>query len=218
MWSRPWIITLVAFTGSTLLFGESLLARPAGTLHTITLAISSALLAAMVGAGVFILRPASRDLKRGLRLSRQGDAGAARLAYQRVIDSGRAREAPVALVSLGNILFGQGDAEGARAAYQRAIESGSPASASVALFNLGILLARQGDDEGARAAYQQVIGMPGARPAPKASLNLGILLAEQGDAEGARTAYQWAIDRGPRDVRKLARLALQELDGTDHSG
>jgi TolA-binding protein len=196
-----------------LYWGWRLAGPPPGVAHVLAY-VSDALFAAALVAGVFILRPSSRDLRRGSRLVKAGDLDGAAVAYRRVIGSGRRDEVALAAFKLGGVLIRQGDLDGAGAAFRRAIDAGEPRIVPAAAFNLGWVLESQGDDEGARAAYEHAAGVRGAAQAAKAALALGRLLERQGDAEGARTAYQQAIHHGPPDVREPAARALHELDGT----
>ena len=211
---RPSAIAAWLFSAWVLLYwGARLAGPPPGVAHVL-LYVSDALFAVTLVAGVFILRPSSRDLRRGSRLVKEGDLDGAAAAYRRVIGSGRRDEAGLAAFRLGGVLIRQGDLDGAGAAFQRAIDARQPSIVPAAALNLGWVLERQGDDEEARAAYERAAGVRGAAQAARAAWALGCLLERQGDAAGARTAYQQAIDHGPPDVREPAARALRELDGT----
>ena len=141
----------------------------------------------------------------------QGDADGAKAAYQRAIDSGHAKWAPMAAYGLGVVLADRGDADGARAAYQRAIDSGHADWAPKSAVGLGNLLSDQGDADGAKAAYRRAIDSGHANWAPMAAFNLGVVLADRGDADGARAAYQRAIDSGHADWAPMGAVGLGVL-------
>ena len=97
----------------------------------------------------------SAELSLG-NLLRESDVAGALAAYQRAIDSGHPKYAPMAAFGLGTLLQEQGNEQGAQAAYQQAIDLGNPDVTPLAARSLGNLL-RESDVAGARAAYQQAI-------------------------------------------------------------
>jgi len=93
----------------------------------------------------------------GLLLERQGDAAAARVFYQRAVDSDDHDAAANAAVNLGALLERQGDLAAARVFYQRAVDSGHRHAAPTAAVRLGLLLEWQGDAAAARVFYQRAV-------------------------------------------------------------
>jgi hypothetical protein len=120
---RPSAIAAWLLSAWVLLYwGWRLAGPPPGVAHVLAY-VSDALFAATLVAGVFILRPSSRDLRRGSRLVKAGDLDGAAVAYRRVIGSGRRDEVALAAFKLGGVLIRQGDLNGAGAAFQRAIDA-----------------------------------------------------------------------------------------------
>jgi tetratricopeptide (TPR) repeat protein len=149
----------------------------------------------------------------GFRAYTRNDYAAAKMAFQRVANSGHADLSPRAAVVLGVLVAEQGDLIGAAAAYQQAIDSGHAEQAPIARLSLAALTEPQ-NAAGALAAYRQAIDSGHPDAAPRAALNLGVLLEEQGDHAGALAAYRQAIDSShphaaPRTMLYVAMLLAQ---------
>jgi hypothetical protein len=92
-----------------LYWGSRLTGPPPGTKQVLDY-VQGVVFAVIVAASFFVLRPESRDLRRGLRLSKQGDLDGAAASYQRAIDHGPrdVREpAARALIQLNNARAGE---------------------------------------------------------------------------------------------------------------
>ena len=85
-----------------------------------------------------------------------GDEAGARVAYERVIDSGHGDWAPAAFINLLSLLRKSHDLDSARVAYRTAIETRNP-EAPYALLVIGQILRTRGDIEGAQTAFEQAL-------------------------------------------------------------
>ena len=108
-------------------------------------------------------------------------------AYQVVIDSGHADQAPQAAVNLGVLCHGREDFAGAERAFQLVIDSGHADMAPKAAFNLGVLCEDQGDLAGAAQAYQLAIDS-GHPTAASCAREVMMQLRRRDDAPGASDA------------------------------
>jgi Flp pilus assembly protein TadD len=158
--------------------------------------VLGAVVAALLGTGMAVVRRMNRRLAHALRVA---DAGAEPLETLKpdslLVAEGRDRRQQEPKPSpqpdwptepeLPKVAAAT---EPAELAYRRADRHGDADAA----FNLGVLLHERGDHVGAAAAYQRAE----QRGDRDAAFNLGVLLYEAGDLEGAQRAWRRAVQRG----------------------
>jgi tetratricopeptide (TPR) repeat protein len=144
-----------------------------------------------------------------LRLA--GDIQGAKVAYERLVASERARLGPdhpdlmPGLNNLGSVLNALGDRAAARSAYEEALAIGegtlSPDDPRIAtcVNNFGMLLKEQGDLAAAQAAFERALAIDEASfgtdhpSVAKDVNNLGGVLYDQRDLAGAKAALERAL-------------------------
>jgi hypothetical protein len=135
----------------------------------------------------------------GRLLEEQQDVDGARVAYQRVIESGRAEWANLAALRMAELLEKQGDLDGAVAFYRLVLDSDDADWSPNAAANLGELLLKQRDVDGARACFQRAADSGAAYWAPPAWVRLGELLDKQRDVAGGEDV----LPAGHRQRRRV---------------
>jgi tetratricopeptide (TPR) repeat protein len=152
-------------------------------------------------------RIAVAAIRRGIELVQEGNAPAAREAFETALSCADNLELQAkALFNLGLLAQDHGELDKARTLYERTIGLQCPGETGRAACNLGNVLLTQGDEEGAKDAYGRAMasGEPGA--ASQAALNLAIL-AEA----GAQAAYGRALGSPDERVRQQAGAALARM-------
>jgi tetratricopeptide (TPR) repeat protein len=149
----------------------------------------------------------------------QRDATAARVMFQRAIDTGHPVWAPAATVGLAGEMRRLGDKDAAEALYREAVETGDADWSAHASWSLGELLEDRGDAAGARAAWQPVIASANAGWAAPAFTSLVNLLSEHDDVDALRAAYQQAVElQNPVALDALEALGQKLRDRGDIEG
>jgi tetratricopeptide (TPR) repeat protein len=126
---------------------------------------------------------------------RQGRFREAAERYQRALDVGDERVAPVAAFSLGVVRSSLGEQEAAAAAYRIAMDKRWPEPSAKAAFNLGNLLTDSQDLAGAAAAYARAAELGDEEVTARAYIALGRVERDRGNLEAALGAFRSAIGR-----------------------
>ncbi|HEY5835642.1 tetratricopeptide repeat protein [Streptomyces sp.] len=151
-------------------------------------------------------------LNLGGLLRGQGDAAAARSAYEQALAACTWADDPAGLRGmaahdLGALLDEQGETAAALIAFEVAVDSGHPIAAPRAAGRMGFLLSARGDTEGAMAALRLAAEAQEAEPAAAARLQLAAM-TEQTDPEQAVSLYR---KTATCDIPRLVGLALTGL-------
>ena len=130
--------------------------------------------------------------------------------FQAVLKSGDPEVIDEARLLLGlTLLRAKRDPQ---APLREVLGSRKPHQVAAAHLGLAIACAQAGDLGGAREHLEQAVKSPIPQAAARASLLLGGVLAELGDVTAARPLLQQAVTGGDRDLAKVARGVLAELD------